>query len=677
MASQTHPNQEEVKLARQEIEEQRQRIEALEAEVTRLTDKLGEHRQQLSTLDAMKTLINVSQDMIQLVNVDGTIEYINDFILERIGAKRHEIIGLNLFEYLSRYLPAGLVEERKNMFYQAIETKQIINHFDQNTNADTAYYNTICPVLDSTTHEVAKVALYSRNLTDLHQREKALKLAQSINNTLLNTTNDVINLIKPDGTIIQVNEAFSRMRGTPKEQLEGGNLFDHFEEENVDERIADIKRVVATKKPYQKEDYFELVDMTFSTGIYPILNEEGEVHQIALYGRNITDIKKHELLVTQLRNQYKNIIDSLHSVIISVNHDLKLTNWNREAERLTGKTESDVVDLYYADVFPYLKPFARDIDQAVVQKNNLSFSKQKIAIDSNSRYFDIRVFPIFSDANAGATIQLEDITQKVVMENTLIQSEKMMLVGELSAGMAHELNNPLGGITQGLQTIIRRVSADIENNRKIAADLGLDLSKVNEYFVKRDIFRFFELMRDSSKRASDIITNMLQFSRKSGQGKTRESIADIIDQTLDLIKNDYHIKKQIDAHKIKFSRNVDADIPPVLCVKNEIQQVLLNLLKNASDAMFEAEKTDPVIQIIAYGDNNSVIIKVVDNGPGISSQHQSRIFEPFFTTKAVGKGTGLGLYITYMIITQNHNGTIEARNDEGGGSCFVISLPTG
>ncbi len=273
-------------------------------------------------------------------------------------------------------------------------------------------------------------------------------------------------------------------------------------------------------------------------------------------------------------------------------------------------------------------------------------------------------------------IVMRDITERKKMQEIMIQTEKMMSVGGLAAGMAHEINNPLGVILQVTQNIIRRTSPELPGNIPIAKECGIDLKNMQTYLEKRGIYYYLSNIQEAGTRAASIIKSMLDFSRKSNSAKTLGNIENVIENALSLAANDYDLKKQYDFKKIKIIRNFDP-LPNFSFTKMEISQVILNLIKNAAQALSEKSgRTEiPTITISTSIDKNSVRIEIEDNGPGIPEKYLKRIFEPFYTSKSPGAGTGLGLSVSYFIITHNHGGTIAADSNPGEGTRFTITLP--
>ncbi|MET0084948.1 MAG: ATP-binding protein [Sedimenticola sp.] len=270
-----------------------------------------------------------------------------------------------------------------------------------------------------------------------------------------------------------------------------------------------------------------------------------------------------------------------------------------------------------------------------------------------------------------------DITDWKRMQGMMMQTEKMMSVGGLAAGMAHELNNPLGGVLQGVQNVKRRLSPNLQKNRSIASEQGIDLDKVEAYMAERGIDGFLQGISESGERAAKIVNNMLMFSRKADETKQPASVNEIIDKTLSLAEVDYDLKKRFDFHSITITKEYDNTLPEILCIASEIQQVLLNLFRNAAHALSDAgiSPAEQAISVRTYKRSSTICIEVEDNGPGMGESVSKRIFEPFYTTKGVGEGTGLGLSISYFIIANEHGGNLSVDSTPGQGTTFLIELP--
>lgn len=270
---------------------------------------------------------------------------------------------------------------------------------------------------------------------------------------------------------------------------------------------------------------------------------------------------------------------------------------------------------------------------------------------------------------------LQDITESKKTAALMVQTEKMMMVGGLAAGMAHEINNPLGIITQTAQNIQRRLDAQLPANQAVAEQCGINLVQLQQYLEARQIFDFLKTIREATERAARIIANTLKFSRKSESFVEYADLSELIEQVLELAANDYDLKKNYDFKRVTVRREIPDALPKVPVSVLEIEQVLLNLLKNAAQAMYEAATPDPQVTVRASVQGEYAVLEIADNGPGMPPEVQKRIFEPFYTTKEVGKGTGLGLSVSYAIVTTNHGGRLEVHSRPGNGTCFSLWLP--
>jgi len=397
------------------------------------------------------------------------------------------------------------------------------------------------------------------------------------------------------------------------------------------------------------------------------------------------EINQHELTEKKLRQtqEYLNsIIDSMPSILISVTSDGIITHWNTRAGEMTGCQEEAAKGKYLWDIYPSLAVDLAMIREAIEHRTPRIKESCKQVIDGETRYQDISVFPLNSrdpTSNAEAIIQVNDVSVRVMMESMMIQNEKMMSLGELAAGMAHEINNPLGAILQNVQNIERRTSSSLAKNQLIAEEFGVNMQGMENYLEKREIKRFLHSIKEAGERSARIVANMLEFSHKS-QNHSAVNINDMARHCLELAENNFRIKTEDQKITIQVKTHLDKTLPKVMCSPAEIQQVLLNLLRNASQCFIHHENRNssagkPTITISTLHKNNEVLIKVRDNGPGIPEETRRHIFEPFFTTKEVGQGTGLGLSISYFIITEHHKGKITVESTLGAGTEFTIALP--
>jgi len=399
----------------------------------------------------------------------------------------------------------------------------------------------------------------------------------------------------------------------------------------------------------------------------------------SLYG----EIRQHEATEAKLHqseNYLYSIINSMPSILIGVTPEGVITHWNSSAEKDSRLKEKEVLGRYLWDAYPHLPVDIWMIREAIQDKQPKVRQNFKQVRQGETVYSDITIYPLLSaDHNSlqEAIIQVDDVTVRVMMENMMIQNEKMLSLGELAAGLAHEINNPLGAILQSVQNIERRLSTDLPRNHEAANKAGASLDAMMVYLEDRQIPKFLADIRDAGERSSRIVSNMLTFSHRSQQ-HIAVDINDLAQHCLELADNQFHIKGSQGNLRIEVRTCFDPALPKIDGSPAEIQQVLLNLLRNARQCFSSASEMtrDPMITLTTQWVGNSVEIKVGDNGPGIAEEIRRHIFEPFFTTKEVGQGTGLGLSISYFIITEHHGGQITVDSTLGHGTTFTITLPT-
>lgn len=403
--------------------------------------------------------------------------------------------------------------------------------------------------------------------------------------------------------------------------------------------------------------------------------EDGTVMGIEGTLRDITDRAQAFEEISFLKSSFADIIETLPSAIIVVDAEQRVELMNRHAQDFSGFLVSQAKGVPVVDVLPHLEPLLRDIPEIAFRKEPFSKEKIKIEHGSETRFFDLQIYPLLSNDASRAVIRFEDVTDKVRIQEALIQSEKMLMVGGLAAGTAHEINNPLAAILQNAQNIERRISPDIPANLQAAGEVGTDLASVRAYLEKRGITGFVASIREGGARASKIIANMLQFSRKTETVKEMSNLNLVVEQSLELAASDYDLRKRYDFKRVGLERDFDPNIPLVSLTVSEIEQVILNIIKNAAQALWESGRPEPRITLRTRCTDDFAVIEIEDNGPGMPEIVRRRVFEPFFTTREVGSGTGLGMSVSYTIITSNHNGQIDVWSEPGKGARFTISLP--
>jgi len=385
---------------------------------------------------------------------------------------------------------------------------------------------------------------------------------------------------------------------------------------------------------------------------------------------------KIEKKLTGFQKYLNSIIDSMPSALIALDEQLYVTQWNQEASSLSGTRLEEALNQPIFLAFPPLKPFLAQLRRTAEQHQVEKIERVTWGSNEQPRHFALTFYPLMGGSGRGVVIRIDDITQRLNLEEMMVQSEKMLSVGGLAAGMAHEINNPLGAILHNVQNIRRRLSPELEKNREQAEQAGICLDAIDHYLQAREIPRLLDGIQQAGSRAAKIVSHMLNFSRLSNRQLSPCHLSALVDQAVEIASNDFDLTESFDFKSLNIQREFDPELPAVPATANELEQVLLNLLKNAAQAIHQRDDDGPgQITLRVRLAAPWAEIQVEDNGVGMSESVRKRIFEPFFTTKEVGQGTGLGLSVSYFIITNNHKGQMEVQSKPGQGTCFTLRLP--
>lgn len=350
------------------------------------------------------------------------------------------------------------------------------------------------------------------------------------------------------------------------------------------------------------------------------------------------ELRKRAEEMERMKEYNEEIIENLKVGVVVVDEEERVKSWNSTAENLFNLTRDRAIGKLLRDV---LDPSIYSQLFTTPSKEYYPF-QSRIIVDLNSerKIYEVMRSSLLTRNNEylGTIFIFEDITDRLTIENQLMISEKLASLGLLTAGIAHEINTPLTGISSYVQLLLKSSanSADREIAEKIEAQI---------------------------ERVGKMVKSLLSFSRgEKGQIK-KFPLKNCINDILTLL--DYRIKKQSINSQMKIPDDIE-----VWGELDKLQQVFLNIISNAIDAMPEGG----TLKVAAERRENNIVIRISDTGIGIKKDHLTRIFEPFFTTKGYGRGTGLGLSISYQIVKE-HNGDITVESEYGKGTIFTIILP--
>src|SRR5262245_3608304 len=350
--------------------------------------------------------------------------------------------------------------------------------------------------------------------------------------------------------------------------------------------------------------------------------------------------------LARLKEFNENIIESISVGVMVLNLRGRITNWNGALEQIYGLKREDVIgrrvtEVFQSDMIRALRDLMERGEWREGEPVNV-YKFRASSADGRDLTLNISLAALQSKTAEieGSLVAIEDVTERVGLEEQLQQSDKLSSIGLLAAGVAHEVNTPLAGISSYSQMLMQQIP---DNDPR---------------------HQLLEKIHRQTSRASSIVNNLLNFSRVTEARYAPVDLNRVIDDTIQLLES------QLRNTEIEIVRRYADDLPLAPCDAPKLQQVLMNLIINARDAMPQGGTLD----ISTGADEDSVVISVRDTGLGIAPEHLSKIYDPFFTTKQIGKGTGLGLAVSYGII-RDHGGHINVESKLGEGTRFQITLP--
>ncbi len=398
------------------------------------------------------------------------------------------------------------------------------------------------------------------------------------------------------------------------------------------------------------EEFLEEIDKSIreelATNFTSIKGEDIEkIHQILVkYIHKVIDLAKKGRSIHE--RVLQSIIQNYSDAVIALDNDYKIFFWNKGAERIFGYTAEEMLGNTVDPIVPQeLKEkgelqwlFEETLRRGYIE----NYETERVTKDGRRIIINLSR-SLIKDENGeilGSIAIVKDITKVKELERQIQQSDKLALIGQIAAGIAHEIGTPLNVISGNAEYIMMEMGED------------------NPY--KEEL----ETIISQAERIANLIKQLLEFARPRKANYTKANVNNEILHVIELLKH------QFEKANVKLNLKLSEDIPPVCVDCSQIHQVFLNIIVNAIHAINE----NGLIEIETFAKDGYVNIKFKDNGVGILPEHLDKIFEPFFTTKEAGKGTGLGLAVSKRIIDE-HNGKIEVESTPGVGTTFTVKIP--
>jgi two-component system, NtrC family, sensor kinase len=552
------------------------------------------------------------------------------------------------------------------------------------------YISWAIQILQEPNGEVEYIYATGTDITERKQAEKLLQREQLLLQSLINSIPDLIFYKNLEGVYLGCNTYYEKMMG-----CQAGYVIGKTDEELHNFRLAEKYRetdkiALEYGGRISYENWMENSQgesILFETRKTPYYGPDGEVMGVIGIGRDIT---KHRLSEDALRSanaEIEQLVSSLPSALIVLSCDTHVTHWNPAAEKIFGIPSSEMVG-------SLLEVLRIEWDWETVQKSIESCSRDGKPVypepikfrrpDGSEGFLGLNVSPLRRNPEevSGFILLCGDITERKILENRLSQAQRLESIGQLAAGIAHEINTPIqyiGDNTLFLQSSFQELLDYLQKQSCLDPLAGTDREQTKEVeqdeeiqFVVDEIPTAIQECLDGIQRVSEIVQAMKEFSHPGVKEKTHLDINHALQNTLAVTRNEWKYVAEIET-------DFEAELPEVLCLPGEINQVFLNIIVNAAqaiDSLPDQENAKKgIIRVSTYRVEQAVEIRISDTGPGIPAEIQERIFEPFFTTKEVGKGTGQGLALAYDVVERKHAGNITFESHHGQGTTFIIRLP--
>ncbi len=480
---------------------------------------------------------------------------------------------------------------------------------------------------------------------------------------IINGISDILMLLDAKTyKILEVNQAFMNAYGLKREEVLGKKCYEithhvdkpchhknHLWPCPLEDSVASGKYSY-TEHVHQDHNgktlYFEIT-------AYPLKDKSGKVTRVIHLSRDITLRKYLENEVKKSEEKYRTIFNSIpNPVFILDMKKMAILDCNNDVSTVYGFDKEELIKTSFINLFDKeeREHYASELRTASILNKVRQINKKGHRV-----FVDMHISPFEYLGQEALLVATSDITERLIAEQQLIQASKMTTLGEMATGVAHELNQPLSVIKTASSYFIKKI------NKKEA--------------IKHEILKTLaEEIESHVDRASKVIDHLREFGRKSEVSKEKVQINDVLNKALEIFG------QQLMLRQIEVVKELEEDLPLILADSNRLEQVFINLLVNARDAIEEksaqAQHKDLNKQIMLKTSfkDEMIMIEIKDTGTGIPESILDKIFEPFFTTKKVGKGTGIGLSISYSIV-QDYHGTIHVETRESEGSNFIIRFP--
>jgi two-component system, NtrC family, sensor kinase len=640
-------------------------------------------------------------ELIMLVDLNGTILYVSPAYETLLGYSPQDLLCANAFERLLHPEDGPAIKARTRVTLRTGQAETVQVRF-RHKDGSWRTVETHAGIIRNRDGKVDRLVITARIMDDwiaiqqvLQDREEQFKL-------LLDSTAEAIYGLDLAGNCTFCNKAFLRMTGYGSvDEFLGQNvhrLIHHHRPDGSRYPEGECRIYEALRRNRGTHADDEFMWRADGSGFpveywsYPVWKDGRRVGAVVTFV-DITNRKAAEDALRAANSESELVINSVPSILLGLDSDTRITQWNLAAESTFGIAKAQVMGKpLNACGIKWLNPgMAEEIAawlkvETVQRYENIRFDK-----NGETRFLGITVSSVdlANHATGQMLITGADTTERKVLEEQLRQAQKLEAIGQLAAGIAHEINTPtqfvgdnmafLGDAWNSIRGLLSRVRTVRQEAPGVVSETTLqdfdsawDATDVD--YLEKEVPKAIEQSLEGVRRVGKIVKAMSEFSHPGTEEKHLVDLNRAIESTLTVARNEWKYVANVE-------KNLDPDLPLVLCHLGEINQALLNLVVNAAHAIADVNNNGfgekGLISIATRREGDWVEFSIRDTGTGIPEGIRSRIFEPFFTTKEVGKGTGQGLALAHAAIVKKHGGRIWFESEIGKGTTFFACLPTG
>ena len=610
----------------------------------------------------LRAAIESARDVIIIVDVNGCVVDLNETCVAALGrGTREELVGMNMVDLFRAQAGDGPAEALEAQVLTTLREEGYVANIEFDAVAGDGQRIPVEASISLMRDEAGTplgAFIIVRNVSERKRAEKDIREREKRYRFLYEESFAINMVIGMDQTVLDVNQSAAEALGYSKDELLGRPVVEFLIPEQQKEAISEIKR--GFPQHYETAREYDVYarngsvhTILLSSGQAPLYDGERLVG-ILVSGTDITERRQAQLALLHSEAGLKEAQRIAHVGNWEWNLSTNELVWSEEIYRIFGLTPQEfgaTFEAFVDSVHPDDREFVKQSADAALHEGKPYSIKHRILLPDGSERHVYEEGEVTLDdgkpVRMAGTVQ--DITERERAEEALrtliAQTERMGATVTLAAGVAHELNNPMMGMLNFAQYCLKHTSGE---------------DRIHP--VLRDMER-------ETKRCVDIVKNLLTFSRTGKEGdeeRQRGDVAVVIDRVLRLFSH------RIERERVTVMKYIDPATPQIWMKMNGIQQVVLNLMNNALDAVSESEKKEVRIELAPRG--AFVHLSVTDSGSGIAPENLESIFQPFFTTKPAGRGTGLGLSINRTIV-QEHGGAMTCESEAGISTTFRVILP--